>query len=75
MTPGPVPEGLKLTEEEAYALLGMCLTSPNRLDAVSEKALRKLAEYCTSSHSSGEGYLNLKASSYHLKRELGKAGA
>jgi hypothetical protein len=75
MTPGTIPDGLKLTEEEAFALLGLCLTSPNRLDAVSEKALRKLAEYCTSSHTSSEGYLNLKASSYHLKRELGKAGA
>ena len=60
MTPGPDPAGLKLTEEEAYALLGLCLTSPNRLDAVSEKALRKLAEYCTSGHSFSEGFLNLK---------------
>jgi hypothetical protein len=75
MSAGPFPDGLKLTEEEAYALLGLCLTSPNKLDAVSEKALRKLAEYCTSSNHSNENYLNLKASSYHLKRELGKAGA
>jgi hypothetical protein len=38
--------GLKLTEEEALALLGLALTSPIRLDANSEKALRKLADYC-----------------------------
>lgn len=46
MNPGTYPAGLELTEEEAVALLGMCLTSPQQLDAVSEKALRKLAEFC-----------------------------
>jgi hypothetical protein len=46
MTSG-TPEGLRLTEEEAFSLLGLCLTSPQGLDATSEKALRKLAEYCT----------------------------
>jgi len=46
MTTGSFPAGLELTEEEAYALLGLCLTSPNPLDATSEKALRKLAEFC-----------------------------
>ena len=35
-----------LTGEEAYALLGLALTSPQKLDAVSEKALRKLAAFC-----------------------------
>ncbi len=74
MTPGTTPDGLRLTEEEAYALLGLCLTSPNRLDAISEIALRKLAEYCTSSHTLNEGYLNLRAQSFQVKRELGKAG-
>lgn len=49
MNPGYRPEGLRLTEEEAFSLLSLCLTSPNVLDATSEKALRKLAEYCTSS--------------------------
>jgi hypothetical protein len=46
------PAGFKLTEEEAFALLAMCLTSPHGLDATSEQALRKLAEYCisTSTH-------------------------
>ena len=48
MSTGPNPAGLELTEEEAFALLGMCLTSPQAIDAVSEKALRKLAEYCIS---------------------------
>jgi hypothetical protein len=46
MTTGKNPAGLELTEEEAFSLLGMCLTSPQALDAVSEKALRKLAEFC-----------------------------
>ncbi len=59
------PGGLKLTEEEAYALLGLCLTSPQSLDANSERALRKLAEYCTSSNtnetSSSQG-MHLSAS-------------
>ncbi len=47
MNAGESPEGLRLTEEEAYSLLSLCLTSPNRLDHVSERALRKLAGYCT----------------------------
>lgn len=42
------PAGLELTEEEAFALLAMCLTSPHGLDATSETALRKLAEYAIS---------------------------
>lgn len=50
MTYGPRPEGLELNEEEAYALLALCMTSPNRLDATSEKALRKLAAFCTTRH-------------------------
>jgi|GEM_PF-6008616 len=41
-------ETLKLTEEEAYAILGLCLTSPQRLDKTSESALKKLADYCSS---------------------------
>jgi len=48
MSTGNDPEGgLKLSEEEAFSLLGLCLTSPQGLDATSERALRKLAEYCT----------------------------
>lgn len=46
MMDGEHPQGLSLTEEEAFALLTMCLTSPHKLDSTAEKALRKLAEYC-----------------------------
>ncbi len=61
------PEGLKLTEEEAFSLLGMCLTSPQSLDSVSEKALRKLAEYCTSrSNSSNNNIDHKKPQAIHL---------
>lgn len=49
MPNGEQPGGLQLTEEEAYALLGLCLTSPQRLDAVSERAMRKLADHCSRS--------------------------
>ena len=45
MATGNNPADFKLTEEEAFALLAMCLTSPHGLDATSEQALRKLAEY------------------------------
>lgn len=38
--------GLELTEDEALALLSLCMMSPEKLDATSEKALRKLADYC-----------------------------
>jgi hypothetical protein len=38
--------GLELTAEEAHRLLTLCLTSPGRLDAVGEAALKKLACYC-----------------------------
>lgn len=75
MASGEHPEGLKLTEEEAFALLGLCITSPTGLDAVSEKALRKLAEYCTSRSNLSEHHLQLKPASYHLSCELRKAGA
>ena len=72
MPTGTLPAGLKLTEEEAYSLLGLCLTSPQGLDATSERALRKLAEFCSrgqllSNHS-------FEPASYPA-RELDKAGA
>ncbi len=50
MTNRDYTRGLGLTEEEAFALLGLCLTSPTKLDATSEQALRKLADYCSSSN-------------------------
>jgi hypothetical protein len=40
------PAGLELTEEEAYAILAMCLTSPQGIDGTSEAAIRKLAAFC-----------------------------
>ncbi|MBL8087963.1 MAG: hypothetical protein JNM85_07840 [Chthonomonas sp.] len=45
--------GLVLTEEEAFALLNLALTSPQKLDATSEEAIHKLAAFCSqSSHKS-----------------------
>lgn len=38
--------GLSLTEEEAYALLLMCMMSPAKIEGITETALRKLANYC-----------------------------
>ena len=46
MNTGQWPAGLELTEEEAYAILAMCLTSPQSIDGTSEAAIRKLAAYC-----------------------------
>lgn len=47
MSAGPKDSAaLMLTEEEAFAILGLCLTSPQALDTISESALRKLADYC-----------------------------
>lgn len=37
---------LELTEDEAYALLSLCLTSDMTLDHQSELAMQKLAEFC-----------------------------
>ncbi len=39
---------LDLSEEEAFALLGLCMTSPDKLDATAEQAMRKLANFCKS---------------------------
>jgi|LakMenEpi03Aug12_release.lakeMendotaPanAssembly.Ray.scaffolds.fasta_scaffold1152032_2 hypothetical protein len=41
--------GLVLTEEEAFALLNLAMTSSLELDPTSEKALHKLAAYCSQS--------------------------
>jgi hypothetical protein len=64
MSTGNLPEGLKLTEDEAYALLGMALTSPTRLDATSERALKKLAEYCTNRSNPRDHHLSYGPSSF-----------
>jgi hypothetical protein len=74
MTTGNEPEGLRLTEEEAYALLNLCLTSPQGLDATSERAMRKLAEYCTSS-SNSTSHSFIDPQSFRSRRELDRAGA
>jgi predicted DNA-binding transcriptional regulator YafY len=37
---------LELTEEEAFALLSLCMMSESNLDPSSEKALQKLAGFC-----------------------------
>ena len=74
MPGGRYPDGLRRTEEEAYALLGLCLTTPTGLDATSEKALRKLADFCTSNSHSTDNHLNICSPSL-VKCELRKAGA
>ena len=38
---------LELTEEEAFKLLELCITSPQPLDVTAEGALQKLAHYCS----------------------------
>ena len=73
MTTGDNPDGLKLTQDEAFALLGLCLTSPQGIDGLSERALRKLAEFCARSNHN-EHNLELRKSSA-LKRGIGRAGA
>lgn len=42
-----ITRGLELTEEEAFALLSLCITSPVSVDEVSKQAILKLAEYCS----------------------------
>lgn len=39
--------GLELTEEEAFALLSLCITSPVAVDETAKEAILKLAEYCS----------------------------
>lgn len=71
MSRGDEPAELKLSEEEAYALLVMCLMSPHGIDKTTESALRKLAEYCallsTHKHSSAE-MIDSKESQLELKK-------
>ena len=74
MTTGKSPDGLKLTEEEAFSLLGLCLTSPTGLDATSERALKKLAEFC-STKSNHLGNHSIVEPQSMIRRELDKAGA
>lgn len=48
MPNGAIQEALRLTEDEAFAILSLCLTSPQKLDGISERALQKLADFCSS---------------------------
>lgn len=59
---------LQLTEEEAFALLSLCMMSEAALDAVSEKAIRKLADYCRHDRSNHSNHSEPEAS------ELSEAG-
>lgn len=43
---------LELTEEEAFALLTLCIMSESKMDAESERAFQKLAEFCKKHKSS-----------------------
>ncbi|MCC6402380.1 MAG: hypothetical protein IT207_00035 [Fimbriimonadaceae bacterium] len=45
---------LELTEEEAYSLLDLCMTSEMPLDAETKQALEKLARFC-GGHVNGSG--------------------
>ena len=77
MNTGPNTDGLKLTEEEAYALLSLAMTSPQLLDANSEKALRKLAEYCANNcnhYINIEATRDLRSAQPEQRRELTKVG-
>ena len=54
----PTNGRLELSEDEAFALLGLAMTASMTLDKTSERAVRKLAEYCkrkqTSHYSSAQ---------------------
>jgi hypothetical protein len=75
MSHGEEPAGLQLSEEEAYALLVMCLMSPHGIDKATESALRKLAEYCAhiSTYRKASSLEVVDSSSSQL--ELKKAGS
>jgi len=48
---------LELTEDEAFALLALCMTSANTMDPTSEKAMRKLAEFCRNNFLSNSNHI------------------
>jgi len=68
-------EGLQLSEEEAFAILTLCLTSPQGLDATSEKALRKLAAYCSAKRNPSSSNHSNSPHTPPLVLELNQAGA
>lgn len=73
MNTGPKPAGLELTEEEAYGLLAMCLTSPQGIDGTTEAGIRKLAAYCIELSNRAHTFEILSGQSDGC--ELEKAGA
>jgi len=46
LTMEEIRERLELTEDEAFALLALAMTSEMALDKDSEKAVKKLVDYC-----------------------------
>jgi hypothetical protein len=54
MLEGQMSDRLQLTDDEAFALLSLCMLSEHELDALSERAIRKLADFCRS-HGRGTG--------------------
>lgn len=53
---------LELTEEEAFALLELAMTSATNLDATSEKAIHKLADFCREQVSCSSNHIRPVAS-------------
>lgn len=47
-----ITDRLELTEEEAFALLSLCIMSAGHMDTESERAFTKLAEFCKKHKSS-----------------------
>lgn len=68
MLDGLRSERLQLTEEEALALLSLCMMSEEQLDVTSEKALKKLAAFCRNGKSRKSNYKRQAGS------ELSEAG-
>lgn len=68
MLEGLRSQRLQLTEEEAMALLSLCMMSEEQLDATSEQALKKLAAYCRKGKSHKSNHNGLAGS------ELSEAG-
>jgi hypothetical protein len=53
-----IPKGLLLTEEEAFALLDLVMTSTQKMDADMERAVKKLASYCSQSFNSHHTHIS-----------------
>ena len=75
MESGINPESLKLTEDEAFALLGLCMLSPGPLVTTSSVALRKLADYCAQRGAQCNHKIDIADLASAKLSELVKAGA